>query len=163
MKFIEKNLEDIVFESNRLELKKRGLQIDGKLLRQVRIGNYGVADLISIKRPRPSICEEPMLEITIYELKQDIININTLLQASRYVKGINRWFEESKYYDYNNISVKIVMIGSRIDTNSDFIYLKDICYNKNFENLIDIYSYEYKIDGIYFKNCPIYTLINEGF
>ena len=52
MKFLEKDLEQIIFESGRDSLRERGLSISGKLLRQLRIGNYGIADLVEFVRPQ---------------------------------------------------------------------------------------------------------------
>lgn len=84
MKFIEKNLEDIIFQSNRLELSKRGLNLRGKIFRQVRIGNYGTADLVTIKKPNfysKSEWNNPYHDerflVTIYELKQEKIGIKS--------------------------------------------------------------------------------------
>ena len=51
MKFLENDLEEIIYTSGRDVLEQRGLTINGKLLRQVKIGNYGIADLIEFQRP----------------------------------------------------------------------------------------------------------------
>ena len=51
MKFFEKDLEEIIYLSDKDKLSDRGLYLNGKLKRQLRIGNYGVADLIEYKRP----------------------------------------------------------------------------------------------------------------
>lgn len=45
--FLEKTLEDIIFETSNDDLKERGLWICGNKKRQVKIGNYGIADLIT--------------------------------------------------------------------------------------------------------------------
>jgi hypothetical protein len=50
MNFLEKNLEDIIFETHENKLRDRGLEISGKKLRQLRIGNYGIADMITYTR-----------------------------------------------------------------------------------------------------------------
>ena len=81
MKFLEKDLEDIIFEAPREELAKRGLHIEGKMYRQLRIGNYGIADLVTIQRPImipdgknyydfdvQVECDDDTGEIMIYEL-----------------------------------------------------------------------------------------------
>ena len=51
MRFLEKDLEQIIHESGMDQLNERGLPIDGKMFRQMRIGNYGIADLITVTRP----------------------------------------------------------------------------------------------------------------
>ena len=45
MTFLEKDLEQIIFETPKEKLQEKGLVIKGKLLRQIKIGNYGIADL----------------------------------------------------------------------------------------------------------------------
>lgn len=171
MRFTEKNLEDIIFESDKELLDSRGLLLKGKVLRQLRIGNYGIADLVTVERPDFVPMSERNTEsfhagfftVTIYELKQDKIGIATLLQAIRYAKGIKSWFEKSKHYDYYSIDFKIVLIGSQIDSSSKFMYLSDICKTAEGEELIQILTYEYKIDGIYFYDKSSWSLTNEGF
>ena len=49
MSFLEKDLEDIIFETDNDLLFEHGLFIDGQKKRQVRIGNYGIADLITCR------------------------------------------------------------------------------------------------------------------
>ena len=44
------------------------------------------------------------------------------------------------------IDIKIILIGSEIETNGDFVFL----YNEL--NEVDIYTYEYTIDGLFFKH-----------
>lgn len=53
MDFLEKDLEDIIWNASqtdigREELKKRGLEIHGKMYRQVNLGDYGRCDLLTI-------------------------------------------------------------------------------------------------------------------
>lgn len=173
-KFLEKDLEDIIFESDKDELFKRGLFIYGKLYRQVRIGNYGVADLISVKRIPTDIRNGKRgefashLDITIYELKKDKIDVHTFIQAVRYAKGISRYFE--KYRTNIKVQFKVVLIGSEISMNDDFTYITDMftpdipsAFYSPAINSVTFYKYKYNFDGIYFENHDQYYLINEGF
>lgn len=164
MRFTEKNLEDIISESDRSALKKRGLDINGLMLRQLRIGNYGISDLVTIERPKYILdwAHKDNIIITIYELKQANIGISTLLQAVRYAKGIASWFEKSKYYDDYNIEFKFVLIGSQIDQSSNFMYMSDIFLSSEGERTISLIEYEYKIDSIYFYDKSSWSLTNEG-
>jgi len=50
MNFLEKNLETILIETPNELLRNRGLKIYGKKRNQVRLGNYGIADLITLKK-----------------------------------------------------------------------------------------------------------------
>lgn len=170
MNFLEKDLEEIIFTASKEELEKRGLYVGGKFLRQKRIGNYGIADLIEIREPyyHPFIKNICKGEISIYELKQDKIGISAFLQALRYLKGVKRFLtkrNKDHLFNYN-----IVLIGKSIDLNSSFCYLSDFTESQfeltQFDSpsfVLRNYLYEYKIDGIYFNEVPIYNLINEGF
>ena len=173
-KFLEKDLEDIIFESDKNELRKRGLHIYGKIYRQVRIGNYGIADLIEVNRVPSEIINGNMgefashLDIKIYELKKEKIDFNAFIQAVRYAKGIRRYFEKHR----TNIKVqfRIVLIGSEISMNDDFAYITDM-FTPNIPsafyspaiNYVSFYKYEYDFNGIYFKSKKQFSLIDEGF
>jgi len=163
MNFLEKDLEQIIYESDRELLEKKGLYIGGKLLRQVRIGNYGVADLVSVSRDVEVNynCTRliPYLEITVYELKKDKIGISAFLQALGYVKGISDYFERRNIN--RNVRYNIVLIGSSLDTNSSYAYLSDfVCSDRL--SLVN-YVYSYDINGIKFKSKEGYSLKDKGF
>lgn len=159
MRFLEKNLEDIIFETPNHLLNARGLHIHGVKKRQVHIGNYGVADLIVFDKGYLDVSEGELKHenssITIYELKQGEINIDTLLQAIRYAKGIERYFMKYRHIEYD---IKITLIGNSISKNSPFLYMADIM-----SKFLDFYTYTYDFDGIRFKRIYNYRLIEEGF
>ncbi len=167
MDFLEKDLEQIIFNADREELSKRGLVVRGRLKRQLRIGNYGIADLVSIEVEQyPNFSEVGFghkLNITIYELKKDRIGISTFAQAMKYVKGINRYLK--KRYKESNIDwdFKVVLIGREIQEEGSFVYLPDFLYNKNQEELLENYTYSYNELGIHFEEHYHYKLVNEGF
>jgi hypothetical protein len=169
MNFLEKDLEQIIYEAPKEQLRERGLPIMGSTLRQVRIGNYGVADLITIKKPdfiTPDSdfpFHDSHLLVTIYELKQDRIGVNTFLQAIRYAKGISRWYYQSKYQFVESfLKFRIVLIGKSIET-SDFVYLTDILEDRDGNNFLDLYTYDYRLDGLHFLKHEDYNLTQEGF
>lgn len=172
MKFLEKDLEEIIFTADKNNLRKKGLSIHGVMKRQLRIGNYGIADLVSFEKPIKPY-NQPFDDlsrglITVYELKQDKIGISAFLQALGYVKGIRRYLENRGFclYDYD---FRIVLIGSSIDDKSTFPYLIDfMCtdygdHGRDSLLSLECYTYSYDIDGISFKNEYGYKLINEGF
>lgn len=164
MNFLERDLEDIVYQTSNQLLQQRGLPIEGIKKRQVRIGNYGIADLITISRD--SRHEDPFpngddvnyyfrndRKITIYELKQNEINHKTLFQAYRYKVGVDQYLEKREL-DYRT---EIVLIGKKVEMQSDFCY----CLGK-IEG-ITAYTYEYLFDGINFVCQNRFTLIDKGF
>jgi hypothetical protein len=169
MEFLEKDLEEIIYLSDKFRLEERGLSLHGKLKRQLRIGNYGIADLVEITRPH---CENNIFykgSINILELKKDKIGVSTFFQALNYLQGIKTYLEQRSFEDYFNF--KITLIGKDLDINSSFVFLGDIfnedfnctefsCYSKV---KIELFTYSYGIYGIEFKEVSGYNLINKGF
>lgn len=173
MNFLEKDLEEIIFTSSKDLLRERGLFIPNrsKFKRQLRVGNYGIVDLVSITRPLFIPSEKRMWkgEICVYELKKDKISISSFLQALNYLKGIQRYLDKKgslENYDY-----KIRLIGKDCDKHSSFIYLSDIINTDEYDEGLDRpsrfyvekYVYTYGIEGILFKDVCGYSLTNEGF
>lgn len=164
MKFLEKDLETIIYESGRDLLEERGLLIEGKLLRQVKIGNYGIADLISVTKPTYDWHKwkrEIFIPgyITIFELKKENIGISALLQSIGYAKGIQSYLQRrNKDYLFR---INICLIGKEIDKSGNFIYLPDLINNEYFT--LEYLTYEFRLDGLHFINQNGYILNNEGF
>lgn len=167
MKFLEKDLEQIIYDTDNSLLCSRGLYISGKKLRQTRIGNYGISDLITVRKEyeyEPFLDDEekkitykasPYLVITIYELKKDEINLNTYHQSLKYVKGIQSYLSKRGFNQ--DVQFIITLVGKSICIKSSFPYLADI------KSGVNIYSYDYYFDGIKFKKEGGYVLTDEGF
>ena len=53
MNFLEKDLEEIIYNTDKEMLTERGLPYHPfeTFKRQLKIGNYGIADLVSFKKP----------------------------------------------------------------------------------------------------------------
>jgi hypothetical protein len=160
MKFLEKDLEEIIYETYKKEpheLYIRGLEVEGKIKRQLRIGNYGIADLVTFKRGvdcdyAPHVV--PILIVTVYELKKDKIGISAYLQAIGYSKGLRTFFEE-RNVGYE-IDLRIVLIGRIIDSSGSF------CFIPSFDNNVNFYTYRYDVKGILFEECNNFNLRNTG-
>lgn len=151
MTFLEKNLEDIIFETDSDLLNDAGLHFPKNRKRQLKIGNYGIADLVTWKTDGPF----RHYVITIYELKKDKIDVGAYLQALNYKKGVDRYLKQRKVsFTY---TIQIVLIGSKIDNNSSFIYMPD------YDSDLYLFTYEYKFDGMKFKIHDGYSLTNEYF
>jgi hypothetical protein len=153
MNFLEKNLEDIIYETDNESLNERGLYIEGRKYRQIRIGNYGVCDLITFKKHIYPWGKDYI--ISVYELKKDEINEKTFFQALRYVRGVQRYLKNRG----TNIRFKfeICLIGNSVNNYDNIQYVASFC------DKIDIYTYKYKYDGIYFELNPEVFLREEGF
>jgi hypothetical protein len=172
MKFLECDLEKIIMKASNEDLQERGLFIDGQKRNQVRIGNYGIADIITYS-------VEPILDVnriegrstligydklfTVYELKQDKISLSTFAQALNYMRGLHT-FLINKGRDIEDYYFKIVMVGRTMDKSSSFCFIPDL-FSKSILGAVsvEIYLYDYDIDGISFKGVCNYDLIEKGF
>lgn len=171
MNFLEKDLEQIIFETPNDILEEMGLYLEGKKYRQLSIGNYGRADIIYASRcTRLRASKEfpvrPFLHINVLEIKKDTISVSAFLQALRYCKGIKDYFLHRK--KSFSCVFTITLIGRQIDFKSDLIYLSEMVSSDRiytYDAIADInfYSYDYGIDGISFKEEWGYGLINKGF
>jgi len=170
MKFIEKDLEDVIYsqlqtEEGREALLARDFPVKDffYLERQLQIGRYGTADLVTLSRaiyfPKIRAHEEgvPFI-ITVYELKLNEVGINTLIQTARYAKGIKVYL--TKRGLLHLFRFRIILIGRRVDI-QDWVYLFDILELYEF---VEVYEYEYQIDGLFFRpvSLHMYQLDNAG-
>lgn len=170
MKFLEKDLEEILFDNMQYNsgiqtICDAGYHIQKpfKSFRQLKIGDYGVADIVTIDRAgfyEPQGEHMFNLKITVFELKKEKISMSAFLQAVRYCKGI-----ESYMYGFRNkiidIDFKIVLIGKTIDKKSSFTYLSDYIESDSFT--LKCYTYDYEMSGLKFKSESGYSQVNEGF
>ena len=169
MEFLEKDLEEIIYLSDKDKLSDKGLYLHGNLKRQFKIGNYGICDLIEFKRPycMGKTCFKG--EINIIELKKEKIGVSTFFQAINYMRGIQSYLDKRDIQHLFNY--KITLIGRQVDINSSFCYLGNILWSElDMTNIYDeskfcveLYKFSYDIDGVEFKQISGYKLINEGF
>jgi hypothetical protein len=159
MEFLEKNLEDIIFKTSSNDLQERGLYVRGKRYRQLRIGNYGIADMVTINKAylEDTHYPIPVINITIFEFKKNFIDTDTLLQASRYVKGIQRYFDIHNKFLNDIVNFKIVLVGKNISKGTDFTFLSDFIED------LRVFTYDYNFDGIKFIEHSGWYLTEEGF
>ncbi|MNQ74858.1 hypothetical protein D3C85_896270 [compost metagenome] len=153
MNFLEKDLEEIIFGADRQALDQKGLSIEGKIARQVKLGKYGILDLISVRRHHEYMSDSCFI-FTIYELKKDNIGIAAFLQALGYARAVQVYIKERKPKMLFNI--EIVLIGRKIDTLGSFCYLPELI-NHDLSNYpegkltrVDFFTYDYDINGVSF-------------
>lgn len=158
MKFLEKDLETIIATTDQELLTERGLPLNyDKILRQVDLGSYGIADLITIdyflrgKKPNGYTRD---ITVTIFELKQNKINEKTLFQALTYYKGLKIFIQDKYKLEWSNVKYQIVLIGSEIDVSTNFIHLADFCPS------FILYTYAYHFDGIWFTKRDNWVIKN---
>lgn len=174
MKFLEKDLEEIIYNTylnSPEKLRKKNLYMRGSIKRQLKIGNYGILDLLTINRDYEYEfvpvwdeekcifeCKEvirPILILTVYELKKEKVGISAFLQCYGYIKGLKDWFKENK--PKIRVRFESVLIGKELDKSGSFCYLPELI------NELEVYTYSYDVDGLNFKNERDYKLINKGF
>lgn len=163
MNFLEKDLERILEEQLNndpevlydLGLEHIDYDLKMKVFRQLRIGNYGVADLVTVQR----FSDE--LFIDVYELKKDKIDFNALCQVHAYSKGVQSYLLKR---GFNKFRIRKILVGRDFDTHGKFVFVFDDNQRLNFLDT-HIFKYHYGIKGILFEEVfpNRFTLIDEGF
>lgn len=162
MNFLEKDLEEIIFNTSKDILKQRGLPIFGIKKRQLRLGKYGIADLVTIEWD--SLYWDKHYIITIYELKKDKIGISSFLQVLGYAKAIKSYLEDVR--NICNFKIKIVLIGKELDTTGSFCYIPELFSNDSSDVAlgqiydVNFYTYNFDINGFNFKSHYGYGIEN---
>lgn len=162
MKIKENELESIIMNTHRDKLRKHGLWLTGFRKNQLRIGNYGIADIVTYTKPdfeykNYDLPENQHPHITVYELKVGRIGFDAYDQALRYLRGIQLYMEAHRKYD---VTYSIRLIGSEIDLDSSFSFLPNLCH---WRFGVEMYTYQFDIDGLKFNEIRDYKLIDPGF
>lgn len=153
MKILEKDLKQIVWEANSSELRERGFPVTtySKRIKDLHIGNYGIADMIFVDRA------EGYLNISIFVFKEGKIGISAFLEGVQLRRGIDRYLSKRTNIKKDQIQIYVQLIGSEVDTSGSFCYLTDIYYD------IGFYIYSLGIHGFSFIKSIGYKLTDEGF
>lgn len=165
MKFLEKDLEEFIFKTDNKILHTKNLYVYGQKKRQLRIGNYGVADIVTCHRHYEYEFENgrvsryhPYATITVYELKRKIIDIKAVLQGVRYCAGIKSYLEKRGFC--RKTKVELVLIGDDIKDKEWLSDLTDLSEN------ISIVTYSFLDNGDIYFDYPMSLdnrLENDGF
>lgn len=170
MKLEERELEEIIMNTPNKELQERGLDIWGDKQNQIQLGSYGILDVLTSYYEDVFNVEHRKiigsnLNLNLYELKSGKIGIDTLMQACRYAKGIQR------HYEHVDCLFEITLIGTEVEKNSEFVYLSDIFYNMVNDEETNVYGFNFKklnivtvgydVNGINFKYHSDYSLVEE--
>lgn len=137
--FLEKTLEDIIYE-NRKIIHLRGLPtLRPNAYRQFILPSGKKVDILAFE------IQNGCLMCDIYELKKDIINSDAVCQAFGYyqeIKCLTKPF-------FRRIEGRIIMIGRKYEP---------VSILDSLSIPIDVYTYEYLMDGIRFiKNINPYV------
>lgn len=160
MNILEKEIEDLIWHGinhDKSSLTRKGLFVSSDMIyrRQFDLGSYGISDLLgySIRHKREG---RRRVDVHLLEIKKDDVNIQTLLQALRYCKGIERILKER--LNGIDLNIRISLIGRRIEKDSDFIFMPD------FFKGLELYTYHLDFNhGISFKPHSHYSQVDEKF
>jgi hypothetical protein len=138
----EKELEDYICEN----LDQEYNPINGDHVnwygRQIDLGAYGILDVMTV-----SFEPEGYLDISIIELKKELVTIKAIAQVSRYIRGIRHYFES--HADDVSISVHGYVVAPNLDLSDDTVFL----LNQLSED-ISIYTMNFDLDkGTEFISC----------
>lgn len=162
MEVLEKDIEDVVWyliNNDRSKLSEIGFpNVYRHPLRQVRLGEYGVADLISwdyISDVTEGV-RTRAIYIQIIEFKRDVIGPAALMQSHRYETAI-RGIIDSLSIAYDQLKFHHVLVGSGIDFSGDFPFL----YNSSYSTTIVKYTLDI-INGLQFVVADHGWVLNGG-
>jgi len=145
----ERDLEDMIYNSDPDELESAGLPRWDNLLRQVNLGSYGIADLIDFKVVSRDYSYD--VYVTIIELKKEKLSMDTIDQCLRYFKGLETFFPFGLEKEVDKPimlkKVDIVLIGNSVCLKSNFTYLLDFLYF----NGVSAYTINLDFNGITFN------------
>jgi hypothetical protein len=175
MGFFDKTVAEIIWESDNDKIKQKGLYIiSGKKFRNFKIGNYGSADILTVKRTFKGNNFDSFhnenghgLLFTIYVVKEGKIGISAFLKAVSCARGISSYLKTTRK-TYFPFDIKLVLVGKELDKSGAFVYLSDIfgfdCEYKTRSVIdIDFFTYFFDIDGIHFCPESQFKLNQEGF
>jgi hypothetical protein len=138
MNFLEKNLEDIIFE-NKTNLESRGLVnlFYEKTKRQVILPNGKKIDILTWE------VRDNIIYARIIELKKDTIDESAFFQGLYY----HEYFICAIGGYYDGYEIEVVFIGSNMYENVKTVFQITDC--------IRYIQYSYKHDGISFKEMTL--------
>lgn len=167
MNIQEKELEDVISEMILTSHCKLPTKMNyDYILRQFNLNGYGVPDIIGYSINEIINTEDEriiIIDVGLFELKRDKIDINTYTQSYRYAKGIFNYlsFISKKFNKYTDILINdfnIFNIGKTIDKAHECLcYLPDIIGNYH------IYTYKFTMNGFGLENESGYSLIDNKF
>jgi hypothetical protein len=162
MEFLEKHLEDIIYdafrETNYTSLRFRGLTFlrpGMTVYRQFKVAGYGVIDLLFVDVTRDRFRHTDGLMYNSYsvqlypcELKKGPIDYAALGQVYRYVKALSAmacYSADVAPVVIDDVSINPILIGRELDKTNDLVYVMAGLSE------LRIYTYKYAVDGLAFK------------
>ena len=131
MNISEKELEDWIFNADSETLAQIGLEefSNCKRFRQVTIGDYGRADIITVSKSYNEFVQKtyPMLDINIYELKINPVTSEDIDQVLRYSTAVSELFNNRAIAPSVNMQCYLIApsitSGHYILNHSDVVFI----------------------------------------
>jgi hypothetical protein len=134
----ERNYDSDIWESLINEHRHEGILW---VKRQVNMGAYGIADIVFASRIPSGIGHSrDLLHVEVVELKKNLVDIRTLIQAERYRRCVYRFIQ--KKHPRMIFKVSSTLIGSGLNTSSDWLYLTDTMPDTR------VFTFRHYVDGI---------------
>ena len=152
MIFFDKSIKGLIQETETDVLNNKGLGIPlGKRFLDLRIGNYGIADMIVATRIQGG------LGIVILLFKDYEIGIKDFINALEIRRGIERFYQKRGCKLNYTIKIKIKLVGGDLEKSGGFRYLPNLF--PGIENIV----YSLGVEGLSFKSLENCILTDEGF
>jgi hypothetical protein len=152
MNFLEKDLENLIIDTDKNKLLENGLYIGNKKIRQLNLGANGILDIVSYEKRYDNTNKVPVIYIRIYELKRDTVCMNTIKQLSRYYLAVSEYVK-SRYLKSEGLftfQINLVLIGSNFNFNdSNFITSAFLIKN------LEIFTYSLQNKNIFFTKVDL--------
>ena len=151
MAIIESQLEDFLFHEmfNPKTLNERtGLWLGyyQAHFRQINLGPYGIADLMTMEYGQasgPSDDKRNYLDVNIIELKAEGVGPETYLQVARYASGVRHFFRSFVNLSRTEIRINVYLVGKYTSMKPiDCIPIGDV-------NYVSVYTYNISNDNIF--------------
>lgn len=154
MKVTEKEIEDYLIETKMgyfdLELNEK--QNSLKILRQFSLDPYGIVDILTFGNYNSPTADENIIDINIFEIKNEPIHLKQLSQLYRYADGIRGYTENFKLKENQYINITPHLIVPFFDeTVNNLIYLvkalSDDVGMRKYDKTVTIRLQELEITG----------------
>jgi hypothetical protein len=131
--FLERNLEDLIFE-NKSNIEQRGFPtLRDTLCRQFRLPSNKCIDLLSYS------VEDNTLYASIFELKREKLGIQSLLQ----LLGYGSEFLVNASPHFKRVELEMALVGLDYDKELGLMLQQMLP--------VDLYLYKYTYNGLFFK------------
>lgn len=171
MEIPEKELENIIVNTDRKKLHERGLcfippeeETNVKVMRQTYLSDAGRSDVIMAHRVYSEARNRTVLVINVIELKKDKLSIDTVSQVLKYVYAIFIYLTEERGLEEESFEINPIIIGQRVMDDLGFVpQILNIDSNTGTINRFGVFTFRYDIDGLVFKEATFnYVLVKNN-